>query len=376
MVNMLWWLIRLLFNWITIERRNNYPRIEKFVETEHLSLLLHYITVLYYLVDFKKVNLLKIYIFIFWKAYFTFIYSDITSYVKNEIKNRNLKIYKKLEFLVYKFLYSFQLPNDIKEDIRRVYKTKFLNDSEERLLKLAKFLTVKKEIEINGKMYFNVYRATINNINNQLNRLAGFSIDSKKVSFINSYIDQVKRLKFSYRWNRLKKIYKISVLSHLYIVFGISYLLWKFKKLTDIQLLEVLLRSIFHDIPEALTGDIVAPTKKAVDWLEDLINNIEKDLVDEKLLGIFSDDLKKEIWEYMLRPFDGRLWKLVKISDLLSAMWEAKLEPEFYFQDVYRQLKRKLLNKNDKIIKHFIVFGDEYFLDNIEKIWQQFLNNK
>ena len=231
-----------------------------------------------------------------------------------------------------------------------------------------------KVISIPKQWLWKAYIDSLKYINGELDKLYcdfNFNLD-----LINNYIDQVKRLKFSYRWNRLNRLYKISVLSHLYVVFWIGYFLWRFENLSDNDFLELLLRCIFHDIPEALTGDIVSPTKKAVKWLEELINNIEEDLVKNKLLVNFEDNLAKKLAVYMLSPFEGKLWKLVKFADLLSAMWEARLEKDMYFEKVYQSLKRKLMKENRKSLKYILDFWDEYFLDDVEQIWNGFLKTK
>ena len=105
-------------------------------------------------------------------------------------------------------------------------------------------------------------------------------------------------------------------------------------------------------------------------------NNIEEDLVKNKLLINFEDNLAKKLASYMLNPFDWTIWKLVKFADLLSAMWEARLEKDTYFEKVYQSLKRKLMKENRKSLKYILNFWDEYFLDDVEQIWNEFLKTK
>jgi putative hydrolase of HD superfamily len=302
---MIGWLLHLIFNGLTIERRNNYPRQESIVEIEHLALVLHYLTILYYFLPNSNVNLLKLYRYIFWKSFFTFIYSDINSFVKEQIKQRQYSIYQQLEDLVYQFLASINLPDSLVLDVKEIYK-QLLTDDEEKLLKLAKLLTVKKEIEVNSKIYPSVYKDAVKNITQKLNNIDIF-LRPEEIEKINFYMDQVKRLKFSYRWNRLKKYYHISVLAHLFIVFSIAYFIGRLKNFSDKDMLELLSRALFHDIPEALTGDIVSPTKKAVPGLEDLIGDIEKDLVNNTLLKDFDFQIKEKLSKWMLNPFDGQI---------------------------------------------------------------------
>lgn len=373
---MLGYLFHFVFNWLNIERWNNYPRIERIVETEHIALLLHYITILYFLKENKSnIDLYKIFVYLIWTSFFTFIYSDINSYVKNKITEKSPKIFDELNNLIKTFLLSLELPKSIKKDIDDAFSKNFLNQEEINLVKFAKLLTVKKEIEVNSKIYYNVYSDSVKDINSLLNKFT-LSFRPEKIKLIDDYINQVKRLKFSYRWNRLKRKYQISVLSHLFIVFFISYIIWKLKKFEKETVLEMMFRWLFHDIPEALTGDIVSPTKKAVKWLEDLIWQIEEELVYEKLLKNFDISIKEKFTNRMLRPFEWKIWKLVKYADIFCALLETKIETTKIFQDLYIKIKRNLLFVNDSSIQYLLKFWDEYFLDNVESVWLEFIKER
>ncbi len=39
--------------------------------------------------------------------------------------------------------------------------------------------------------------------------------------------------------------------------------------------------AILHDLPEAFTGDVISPTKRKVEGLEEIISEIEKEFVQE-----------------------------------------------------------------------------------------------
>lgn len=58
--------------------------------------------------------------------------------------------------------------------------------------------------------------------------------------------------------------YNVSVLSHLAIVAYITYFLGIESGYDDARIDTMLEIALFHDIPEAITGDIITPTKKAV----------------------------------------------------------------------------------------------------------------
>jgi hypothetical protein len=49
-------------------------------------------------------------------------------------------------------------------------------------------------------------------------------------------------------------------------------------------------------------------------------------MVDDYLFSYVSNDFRDYISPYMLHPFDGELGKKVKYADILSALFEAKIE--------------------------------------------------
>ena len=56
-----------------------------------------------------------------------------------------------------------------------------------------------------------------------------------------------------------------------------------------------MLKSIYHDIPEAITGDIITPTKKSVEWFEEVLEKpteMPKNMTFEPILTLASKAYK------------------------------------------------------------------------------------
>jgi putative hydrolase of HD superfamily len=193
------------------------------------------------------------------------------------------------------------------------------------------------------------------------------------MKILHQYCQTSKKLKFAYRWNRLKRIYPVSVLSHLFLVFTFSYILWKIKNLDNQQLEEILTRSLLHDIPEAFTGDIITPTKKAAEWFSKALEEIESKLIQDNFKHLEKFNFYKQLKNYMLFPFKWEIWKIAKFSDNLSALFEAKIENSNYFQTVYKQLKKNLREKNDSALDYILKYWIDYFDDDVEKAWKKFI---
>lgn len=45
-----------------------------------------------------------------------------------------------------------------------------------------------------------------------------------------------------------------------------------------------MITSIYHDVPEGITGDIITPTKEALPEIRPLLEEIEADKIDSELL--------------------------------------------------------------------------------------------
>ncbi|MBO1737038.1 HD domain-containing protein, partial [Barnesiella sp. GGCC_0306] len=52
---------------------------------------------------------------------------------------------------------------------------------------------------------------------------------------------------------------------------------------------------LFHDLPEVLTRDIISPIKRSIQGLDDLIKDIEKRQVAEKLLPLLPHSWHEDI---------------------------------------------------------------------------------
>jgi putative hydrolase of HD superfamily len=149
------------------------------------------------------------------------------------------------------------------------------------------------------------------------------------------------------RWMGQTRIFPISVMSHLVVITFISYIIWEIENnnwaIYNIE--ELMLRSIYHDIPEAITWDIITPTKKAVKWFEEVLEQVEINMMDDYIFSYVDEEYKKQVFDYMLKPFDWELWKIAKQADILSALFEAKIERDFWakvFWDIYRNIKKRV----------------------------------
>ena len=167
------------------------------------------------------------------------------------------------------------------------------------------------------------------------------------------FIMKIEQLRFQTRWNQTPRVPKTSVLGHCFFVAVITLLLCRQsgQKMCEKRLINNYFSALFHDLPEAVTRDIISPVKQATDELPSIVKRIEDEIVNKELVPLmepyFSDELmyftsdefsnrikdKKGnaevvFWEDLngkynqddFSPVDGRT---VRIADHLSALLEA-----------------------------------------------------
>lgn len=93
--------------------------------------------------------------------------------------------------------------------------------------------------------------------------------------------------------------------------------------------------------------------------------------MDDYIFSYVEDDYKKQVFNFMLKPFEWKIWKIAKHSDILSALFEAKVERNYWgknYSDIYRNIKKRVnmfwTISVDYMLKNWIDSFDEK-IDNI-----------
>ncbi|MCR4626884.1 MAG: HD domain-containing protein [Treponema sp.] len=165
------------------------------------------------------------------------------------------------------------------------------------------------------------------------------------------FLMMIERLRFQRRWNQTPRVPATSVLGHCFFVAILTVLLGRETgvQFSKERLYNDFFCALFHDLPEAVTRDIISPVKQATDELPQIVKNIEDKIVQNELVPLMEDFFKDEVlyftdnefsnrvlvdgktkevsWEELNtvytdkdKPVDG---KLVRLSDHLSAFLEA-----------------------------------------------------
>jgi len=112
-------------------------------------------------------------------------------------------------------------------------------------------------------------------------------------------IDLSGRLRFQKRWAQTPRIPETSVLGHMLIVAILGYFYSTKIKACDKRVENNFYCALFHDLPEALTRDIISPVKYSVSGLNDIINEYEIKMIEDEILPYLPSHMV-EHFRYLL----------------------------------------------------------------------------
>lgn len=215
---------------------------------------------------------------------------------------RDDDMYKKERFILKAASYI-----STKWEFSIVYQTsQFLNDIDE----------VKKAVDEEMEDYYELIGVRKIALNQKLSR----------------FVDLSGRLRFQKRWAQTPRIPETSVLGHMLIVALFSYFYSKKIGACKTRLENNFFCALFHDLPEALTRDIITPVKYSVSGMEDIIGDIEIQKIEEDILPLIPEHIRDE-FSYLLglygdgekNEFLNKIYqKNIKVVDTLNTYNEDK----------------------------------------------------
>lgn len=382
---MIWILLKLLFSkGLSIKRWNNFPRVEDITPLDNAWFVIHIALFLSHLEEknWKKVDKKYIIKKIIFDLFKTLVLSDINSWTRDYILKIDPKTMDDLENKVLDYFLSMEGWDFLKKDIKEAFSNK--EDSlENRIILWAKKFAWHQECVINARVFLYAYDVALDEIDNYLenNKDKLYSLkELLKNDNYKNYLSHIRRLSHAMRWSWKQRRYPVSVMSHLVIVTFISYVLANLENENgwEYDSFDIMIKSIYHDIPEAITWDIITPIKNSVPEFRKTLEKVEEKMMNDYFFVYVDEQYKKEISNYMLNPFSWDLWTLAKNADVISSLLESRIErdsnnPEF--TNIYKSIKT--------IVNSFDSYSSNYFLKDvlidfwndlkelkIEKIWQ------
>jgi 5'-deoxynucleotidase YfbR-like HD superfamily hydrolase/competence protein ComGF len=239
--------------------------------------------------------------------------SDINSPVFERIKAQN-NMYAELNEKIWEFMEPKvqDLSSTFKDDLRTFLLQEQKEDLASRILDTAhikatrwEFDKIIKQSDPNG---FDI--AEINE--NLKKKEEANAADDNITVKVEKFIDLCGRLRFQTRWGQATRLPKTSVLGHMFLVAAIAYILSgevnEEHSFCHKRKFNNFFGGLFHDLPEAVTRDIVTPFKSQVPGMEKIIKGIEKDMLEDKILIYVEEDWKEEIKYFSVDEFRNK-WK-------------------------------------------------------------------
>ncbi len=131
---------------------------------------------------------------------------------------------------------------------------------------------------------------------------------------IKNFIDICGQLRFQHRWSQTPRVPQTSVLGHVTFVAVVTYLLCLELECCKKRLYNNFFGSIFHDLPETVTRDIISPVKKSSPELDNLISKIERELAEKEIFPYLEENWIDEIKYFTQNEFNNKIIKNDKVE--------------------------------------------------------------
>jgi putative hydrolase of HD superfamily len=238
------------------------------------------------------------------------VISDIKSPIYAEIK-KNADVFRQLNEYVYRELEP-KIPNDvIKQELKEhLFSEQETEDISARVISAAHIYASYLEFQIifpvNPTSYQNVKIET--ELLNKLDKYSDLKGVNKLINrhTIANFIDLCGQLRFQVRWAQTPRVPQTSVLGHCMLVAALSYFFTKGIDACPQRVYNNFFCGLFHDLPEAVTRDIISPVKRASDDFESLISMIEKDLADKEIYPLVESAWIPELKYFTQEEFKNK----------------------------------------------------------------------
>jgi putative hydrolases of HD superfamily len=299
-------IIDYIFSSASIQRWNDYPRMVELVELDKQA---HKFIIAYFIAKLEKdinfTHLIEAGIFEFLRrVVVTDIRPDVfRKALQKKSKEINAWVISKLAPSIKdidngSFLQKFEeyLSNP------EMYK------KERFILKAASYLATKWEFSIvyQTSQFLNDIENVKKSVDEELEDYYEL-IGVRKIALnkkLAKIIDLSGRLRFQKRWAQTPRIPETSVLGHMLTVAIFGYFFSLEVNACDKRLQNNFFTALFHDLPEALTRDIITPVKYCVDELSDIIAEYEIEKIQDDILPNIPEILHDE-FSYILGLYDG-----------------------------------------------------------------------
>jgi len=342
-------IIDYIFSSASIQRWNDYPRMVELVELDKQA---HKFIIAYFIAKFEPdVN----YNHLIEAGIFEFLRRVVVTDIRPDVfRNALQKRAKEINSWVIT-----NLENSISEIDNGLFLQKFeeyltnpnIYKKERFILKAASYLSTRWEFSIvyQTSTFLSDIEDVKKSVDEELEDYYEL-IGVRKIALnkkLAKIVDLSGRLRFQKRWAQTPRIPETSVLGHMLTVAIFSYFYSLQVNACDKRIINNFYVSLFHDLPEALTRDIITPVKYSVDDLSDIIAEYENKKINEEILPNLPEFIHNEFC-YILGMYD-------EFKDEFANRIEKDGKIEFvddiskYNMDRYNPVDGKALKQCDKL---------------------------
>jgi putative hydrolase of HD superfamily len=300
-----------LFSGANIQRWNDKIRP---IELTELDKQAHKMTVAYVLGKYEENNSSFNWVDIIEGSIFEYLQrteiTDIKPIIFRQIKEKHQE-YEKLKDWVYKRLYPVITP--LGSGFKNRYRNYFSNNEQSisrKVINAAHIYATNWEFELIEP--FNPIERDIeipeirSNISDELKKYESLKGMKKLAGSPNlrAFVNLCGRLRAQSRWSHIRRLTHTSVLGHMLIVAILAYLFSLQIRACPRRQVNNYFTGLFHDLPEALTRDIIAPVKGSVEGISQIVKEYEKEQMQKKIYEILPRAWRSEIEMYAEKEFD------------------------------------------------------------------------
>lgn len=278
------------------------------------------------------------------------ILSDIKSPIYSKI-TQDTEVFKKINTYVFSELEAKIENETIKGELYDyLFNNNVQQDINSRILDAAHIYASYWEFQIiqnaNPNSYQNIKIATelLNKLDDYIDLSGIYKIRNRHT--IHNFIDLFGQLRFQVRWAQTPRIPKTSVLGHSLLVAVISYFFARENFSCPKRLYNDFFGGLFHDLPEAVTRDIISPLKKASKEFELLLHEIEQELAEKEIYPLIEESWIKEIKYFTKDEFDNK----VRVEgNILKDNINVDLINKNYNDDIFDPIDGELIRTADQL---------------------------
>jgi putative hydrolase of HD superfamily len=342
-------LIDKIFSAASIERWNDYPRM---VELSELDKQTHKFIIAFFLAKeeggIDMLRLIEAGVFeLLRRVVVTDIRPDVFHQaLKKKTKEINVWVLERLKNCLEKIENE-----EFYKRFEQYLSDENLHKKERFVLKAASYLATRWEFSIiyQTSKFLNDIESVKNNVEEEMEEYLSLK-GVRQIAFnknLARIVDLSGRLRFQKRWAQTQRIPKTSVLGHMLIVAILGYFYSLKVKACPKRLENNFFSALFHDLPEALTRDIISPVKYSVSGLDEIISEFEIQKIEKEIMPYIPHHIQDEFL-YLLGIKEGKKDEFQN-RIFQNGEFTAVENLSYYNEDSFGAIDGKILKKCDRL---------------------------